>query len=151
MLTRLDYIHKYHFGGLRGSVLTRDQFKCRKCGMTQERHREVFNRDISVDHIDGDRKNNTLENLQTLCLKCHGKKDNKRSSRTIQSLIDRDLPDKYCPLCKQRRPKEEFRKNNRTVDKRYGFCNPCERTYQNEWKAKKLKLKLERELQNGKE
>jgi hypothetical protein len=41
-----------------------------------------YNRDITVDHIDGNGrrkpkhlKNNSLDNLQTLCLSCHGKKD----------------------------------------------------------------------------
>ncbi len=28
-----------------------------------------------IDHRDKDRSNNTMENLQTLCLSCHGRKD----------------------------------------------------------------------------
>lgn len=35
---------------------------CEKCGMTER---------LEVDHIDGDRSNNKLNNLQTLCNNCH--------------------------------------------------------------------------------
>ena len=51
---------KIRFGGLRIQVLLRDKWSC---------------------IIDGDRKNNTLKNLQTLCLSCHGKKDIVRKSK----------------------------------------------------------------------
>lgn len=35
---------------------------CEKCGGTENLH---------VDHIDADRSNNTIDNLQTLCKSCH--------------------------------------------------------------------------------
>jgi cytochrome c553 len=45
----------------------------------------TFGKDITVHHIDGNgknnivkEKNNSLENLVTLCLKCHGAEDSKR-------------------------------------------------------------------------
>src|SRR6478735_5487711 len=62
-------------GGLRQAVLVRDNFKCVKCGMTDAEHRSLWDRPITVDHKDRNRKNNTMENLQTLCLRCHGRKD----------------------------------------------------------------------------
>jgi hypothetical protein len=55
-------------GGRRNEVLTRDGHKCVQCGMTDARHKEKWGRPITVDHKDKNRKNNSLENLQTLCL-----------------------------------------------------------------------------------
>jgi len=53
-------------------VLKRDK-KCVICGNKKQ---------LSVDHKDRDRKNNTLSNLQTLCLPCHGRKDGKARKKT---------------------------------------------------------------------
>lgn len=71
------YSTKSHYGtgGLRQEVLQRDRFQCIECGMSDSEHRKKWGRPITVDHKDRDRKNNTLENLQTLCLSCHGRKD----------------------------------------------------------------------------
>lgn len=68
-------------------ALTRDNWTCRMCKMTNEKHKEIWNRAITVDHIDGKGryssiKNHNLENLQTLCLRCHGLKDGKRRKLT---------------------------------------------------------------------
>lgn len=38
-------------------------------------HKEKWGRPITIDHKDRDKKNNTMKNLWTLCLSCHGKKD----------------------------------------------------------------------------
>lgn len=65
----------YGAGGNRAAVLNRDGYACVKCGMSDEDHREKWGRPITVDHISKDRKDNRLENLQTLCLRCHGQKD----------------------------------------------------------------------------
>lgn len=65
----------YATGGLRRSVLGRDNYKCVHCGMTADEHMAKWKRPITVDHKDKDRSNNTMGNLQTLCLSCHGKKD----------------------------------------------------------------------------
>lgn len=70
------------FGGNREKAILRDGEVCTDCGMTRQKHIEIFNRDITVDHIDRmghgvgyDFKNNSLDNLITLCLPCHGRKD----------------------------------------------------------------------------
>jgi hypothetical protein len=39
---------------------------CERCGFVPEHRMQ-----LDVDHIDGDRSNNSLENLQTLCANCH--------------------------------------------------------------------------------
>ena len=76
------YRDKYNFGGLREKVIQRDKEKCLHCGMTRQDHKKKWKRDITVDHIEGigvyDKfggKRNTMDNLQTLCLVCHSKKD----------------------------------------------------------------------------
>jgi hypothetical protein len=67
----------YACGGNREEVLKRDGHACVKCGMTAEEHIKRWgkHRRITVDHKDKDRTNNTMDNLQTLCLSCHGQKD----------------------------------------------------------------------------
>lgn len=73
------------FDGNRPKALKRDNYTCQDCGMSDKTHREKWNREITVDHIDGkgrytadNQQNHALDNLKTLCLSCHGKKDVKR-------------------------------------------------------------------------
>lgn len=82
--------HEYRFGGNREKTIIRDGGKCVKCGMNREDHQKRFSRDITVDHINGRGRNtptreqdNRLENLQTLCLECHGKKDTVRAKNRV--------------------------------------------------------------------
>lgn len=68
------------FGRKRETVIKRDKEKCVKCGMTRHEHLLKFGCDITIDHINGKGRNskkqdNSIKNLQTLCLVCHGKKD----------------------------------------------------------------------------
>lgn len=65
----------YATGGLRDAVLKRDGYACVECGMTDAEHKAKWNRPITVDHRNKNKKHNTMENLQTLCLSCHGRKD----------------------------------------------------------------------------
>lgn len=58
------------FGGLRQLVLKRDGFRCQTCGIP-----EIPNtRNLIVHHKDFNPKNNTIENLITLCRRCHPRK-----------------------------------------------------------------------------
>jgi 5-methylcytosine-specific restriction endonuclease McrA len=54
-----------YFGGNRIIVLERDKYLCKTCGCSDKKQ-------LVVHHIDGSKgKNNLLENLMTLCRKCH--------------------------------------------------------------------------------
>jgi len=57
-----------YFGGNREVVIARDGYKCTKCGVTKGR--------LDVHHIDGEghgkeEPNNNMDNLITLCHRCH--------------------------------------------------------------------------------
>ena len=63
------YRDKHFYGGNREKVLERDGYKCVKCGNTHKKS-------LIVHHIDGlgytsTKKNNNMDNLETLCLSCH--------------------------------------------------------------------------------
>lgn len=73
---------KAMYGGNREKAILRDGEKCVKCEITREQHYRKYKRDITVDHINRlgkgvsrDKKDNRLENLMTLCISCHMRKD----------------------------------------------------------------------------
>lgn len=65
----------YATAGLREAVLDRDGHACVACGLTEVEHLLRWGRPITVDHINKNRAENTMANLQVLCLPCHGRKD----------------------------------------------------------------------------
>jgi len=65
----------YATGGNRAKVLERDGYRCVRCGMTDAEHKAKWDRPITIDHKSKDRSDNSMGNLQTLCLPCHGNKD----------------------------------------------------------------------------
>lgn len=70
---------------LRRSVLLRDNYQCQHCGKI------VVNRwDGQVDHIRQKRQGgeDSLDNLQTLCLRCHGRK----TAREMRALEGPETP-----------------------------------------------------------
>lgn len=71
----LKYMHYKSTGGLRFVVLERDGWKCVRCGMNNDEHVFKFGVSLTIDHINKNRTDNFLRNLQTLCLSCHSKKD----------------------------------------------------------------------------
>ena len=68
------------FGGNRYKVMDRDNWECQHCGMTQEQNMALFGRSITIHHIDRKGRgcefpNNDMDNLITLCFRCHPKAD----------------------------------------------------------------------------
>lgn len=50
--------------------------KCCECGILEWNNKPII---LEIHHIDGDSKNNKLENLQLLCPNCHSQTDNHKS------------------------------------------------------------------------
>lgn len=78
------WANRNRFGGLRESVILRDKEQCVECGMIRKEHFKKWHKDLTIDHInrlgrgvDFKERDNRMENLQTLCMRCHGKKDGK--------------------------------------------------------------------------
>ena len=76
----VSQIHPYKTGiqrstnqNYRKAALRLMENKCVRCGYDE--HIEL----LDVDHIDSNRNNNSLENLQILCIMCHGMKTRKPS------------------------------------------------------------------------
>jgi 5-methylcytosine-specific restriction protein A len=67
-----------HWKNLRKKILTRDNWQCQKCGrICQDRW------EAQVDHIVAKRDggSDSEENLETLCLTCHGRKSREEAIR----------------------------------------------------------------------
>ena len=62
-------------------------YRCEKCGLTEWQGEKI---PLEVHHIDGNRRNNDLSNLQLLCPNCHSLTDNYRSKNraTNKKLFD---------------------------------------------------------------
>lgn len=56
---------------LRLAIRQRDNFTCKKCGITEEEHIKRTGRVLSVNHIDFDKSNCDPKNLNTLCCGCN--------------------------------------------------------------------------------
>ncbi len=66
------------FGRKREIILDRDSWKCTRCNMSDKEHKNKYGKSLSIHHIDGNGmgkkiKNNSIDNLTTLCCVCHTK------------------------------------------------------------------------------
>jgi len=80
--------YSYNFGGMRDEVLERDNWSCVDCGMNNEQHIIIFGRRLNIHHKDGNgqsskKPNNNINNLETLCVRCHGKKHGNKNTKKI--------------------------------------------------------------------
>ena len=73
----LDIFKKYetppHMTKIRKVLIQLRGMKCEKCGVTVWFDQPI---NLEIHHIDGDRTNNCLENLQLLCPNCHSYTNN---------------------------------------------------------------------------
>lgn len=85
------------------------------------------NNSLEIDHIDGDRSNNHINNLQTLCNQCHINKTkifkdnayNKKERKAVSQT-------KYCRKCSTEKNRTEFYKSVRANDGLQKWCKPCQ-------------------------
>lgn len=64
---------------LQEEVRKRDDHTCRDCYVSQDK----LNRKLDVHHVDGDKRNNKIENLLSLCARCHNKRESQLTHRDI--------------------------------------------------------------------
>jgi predicted HNH restriction endonuclease len=75
---RNKYYASAEWQELRSQALERDRYQCKSCGMTEKEHQEEFGKGLNVHHktdlaeFEDSDKANSLDNLETLCAKCHG-------------------------------------------------------------------------------
>lgn len=60
-----------YFRKIRLSIRTRDNFKCKNCGITENTHIKKFKEVLSIHHIDYNKQNCKENNLITTCKLCN--------------------------------------------------------------------------------
>lgn len=80
---------------------------CECCGLKQWQGKEIH---LQVHHVDGNKKNNELSNLQLLCPNCHSQTDNfcAKNRKNLKEKV-------YCKNCGK-----EITENTKT-----GMCRNC--------------------------
>lgn len=73
--------------------------KCYKCGLGNIWNNEILI--LQLDHIDGNRKNNSLENLRILCPNCHSQTSTFGTGRRNEAEVVRDALALYEHLMKR--------------------------------------------------
>lgn len=82
--------YPYRGGVLKDRLIKLRGHKCEDCGLTEWKNQSI---PLEAHHIDGDRCNNTLENLLLLCPNCHtltsnyGSKNNKHKEISDEELM----------------------------------------------------------------
>ena len=70
-------------------IRLRENFMCIKCGMKEEDHKIIFKRNLSIHHINYDKKLTTFENCCATCVRCNTEANSNRLSwiKFFQSLL----------------------------------------------------------------
>ncbi len=120
------------FGGLRKKVIKRDKGKCVNCGMTRDEHILKFGCDITINHKDGKGRNSKIQNhkidnLETLCLTCHGKKDAVRRRKDWSMCGSKKGNNNRPKLVKYKCVKcgKWFRNNKKRYLEKGNYCDKC--------------------------
>lgn len=74
---------------IKRALINRRGQKCERCNLTQWQGTDI---PLEVHHIDGDNKNNSVDNLLLLCPNCHALTNNYRGrNRTKDNIPDEDF------------------------------------------------------------
>ena len=79
---------KYHRDSFISPLIKLRGRKCEKCGIEEWLGQPI---NLEVHHIDGDRTNNNLENLQLLCPNCHSYTPNFRRKNDKREISDEEF------------------------------------------------------------
>ena len=74
-----DNVYGYEFTDkLKEEIRKRDNYVCQNinCSITQKESLDKWGMRLPIHHIDGNKKNNELQNLVSLCCRCHPKLEN---------------------------------------------------------------------------
>lgn len=63
---------------LKAKIIARDNHKCQHCNMTEEEHKILYNKRLTIHHIDYNKENLAENNLITLCMKCNSEANSNR-------------------------------------------------------------------------
>ncbi len=80
-ISRIGYPHIFN-AKLKLKIRQRDGFTCVLCGQTEVQEEVEFGRVLCVNHIDFDKTNCDMSNLNTLCLRCNTRINVNRSMWT---------------------------------------------------------------------
>lgn len=69
----------FHRNKFKNIILCRDHYTCQNCGITKMLSFKVFGRNLSVHHINYNKKDCTPNNLISLCHGCNARANQKRS------------------------------------------------------------------------
>lgn len=79
--SRFEYGKTMKAANAKAAIVALRGHKCEKCGLTEWLNQEI---PLEVHHIDGDHKNNVLDNLQLLCPNCHALTENWRGRNIVK-------------------------------------------------------------------
>lgn len=65
------YFYPEEFYIIRESIIIRDKCKCQNCKISRKMHIKKVGKDLTVHHIDYNKKNCKPKNLITLCINCN--------------------------------------------------------------------------------
>lgn len=83
---------------IKTAVRTRDGHQCTKCGMTDEKHRKVYDRSLQVHRITPGSEY-TVDGCRTLCTRCHGPEPRRPNyNATTTTLPVPDTEGRYAAL-----------------------------------------------------
>lgn len=92
--------------------------RCECCGITEWNRKPLV---MQLHHIDGNNKNNSLDNLQMLCPNCHSQTDNYCGSANITEKTNKKY---YCPDC------------GKEINKGSKYCSVCSHKHRKDFKGK---------------